>query len=254
VQLAGNALLYCAHALGRQMPTKSLESHKHACLWSLTGVSCIGIINFTSGAGLIIWDPIKKVWVDTKTKGVVTVTSNSVTNPEEGSTLAVAAAPGHGWTQQGHTKPQKWSTKDHYPLVMPDAEWFKTCFKNSSDHLSMATTKCDLFKDFVNCQQLASMGYLPPGTQSFVPNALNGGFTLPNGCSSGQLGIEYDGVKMVFNSPQVPILAVIAKDVLSKVYYFGSGTLQVRLQDICRSSQQLVHPTQMHLQRNDATP
>eukprot|EP00775_Hariotina_reticulata_P004118 gene4118-4364_t len=96
----------------------------------------------------------------------------------------------------------------------------------------MATTKCDLFKDFVNCQQLAAMGYLPAGTQSFVPNALNGGFTLPNGCSSGQLGIEYDGVKMVFNSPQVPILAVIAKDVLSKVYYFGSGTLQGRLLNI----------------------
>lgn len=33
---------------------------------------------------------------------------------------------------------------------------------------------------------------------------------------------------MVFNSPQIPILAVIAKDIPSKVYYFGSGVTQAR--------------------------
>jgi hypothetical protein len=88
----------------------------------------------------------------------------------------------------------------------------------------------------VNCQQLAEMGYLPSGVQSFVPGGnLNGGFQVPNGCSSGNLGVEYDGIKMVFNSPQIPILAVIAKDLpLSRVYYFGSGVTQVRFD--CRSA------------------
>lgn len=179
--------------------------------------------------GIIKWDPIRNVWVDMATKGVVTVTSNSVTAPVAGQTLATPVVAGStaAYTQQGETRPQRASAKDLYPLIIPDAEYFKSCHKNTSDPLSMATTKCDLFKDFVNCQQLADMGYLPPGVQSFVPSGLNGGFSLPNGCSSGNLGIEYDGIKMVFNSPQIPILAVIAKDIPSKVYYFGSGVLQV---------------------------
>lgn len=170
-----------------------------------------------------------------KTKGVVTVTSNSVTNPAPGTTVAAApgnvafAASGPGYTQQGETRPQRASDKSLFPLVIPDAEFFKNCGKNTSDLLTMMTTKCDIFKDIVNCQQLAEMGYLPQGVQSFVPGGnLNGGYQVPNGCSAGNLGIEYDGLKMVFNSPQIPILAVIAKDIpLSKVYYFGSGVTQV---------------------------
>ncbi|KAF6262980.1 hypothetical protein COO60DRAFT_530512 [Scenedesmus sp. NREL 46B-D3] len=179
---------------------------------------------------LIRWDPVRQVWVDMKTKGVVTVTSNSVTNPAPGT--AVAAAP--TYTQQGETRPQRWSDKSLFPLVIPDAEWFQTCGRIQDDPLTHIASKCDLFKDVVNCQQLAEMGYLPAGVQSFVPGGnLNGGFQLPNGCSSGNLGVEYDGLKMVFNSPQIPILAVIAKDLpLSKVFYFGSGVTQGRLMKI----------------------
>lgn len=173
------------------------------------------------GLPIIIWDPIRQVWVDAKTRGVVTVSSNTVTQP-----TAVAAAP--SYTQQGRTRPQRASAKEFFPLVIPDMDWWKTCDRNSSDLLTTMTTKCDIFKDLVNCQQLASMGYLPSGIQSFVPHSMHGGFTIPNGCSTGNLGIEYDGLKMVFNSPQVPIMAVIAKDVISKVFYFGSGVTQVR--------------------------
>lgn len=158
--------------------------------------------------------------MDAKTRGVVTVSSNSVTQP-----TTVAAAP--SFTQQGRTRPQRPSAREFFPLVIPDAEWWKTCDRDNSDLLTTMTTKCDIFKDIVNCQQLASMGYLPSGIQSFVPSSMHGGFTIPNGCSTGNLGVEYDGLKMVFNSPQVPIMAVIAKDVISKVFYFGSGVTQV---------------------------
>ncbi len=136
---------------------------------------------------VIVYDPIREVWVDASTRGVVTVTSNSVTNPAAGSKLAtpvagIAAGPGDVFVQQGETRPQRWSDKSLFPLVLPDKEWFKTCGKKPDDSLSMATTKCDLFKDIVNCQQLAQMGYLPQGVQSFVPGGnMNGGFTLPNG-------------------------------------------------------------------------
>lgn len=170
---------------------------------------------------MIIWDPIRQVWVDAKTRGVVTVSSNTVTQP-----TTVAAAP--SFTQQGRTRPQRASAREFFPLVIPDMDWWKTCDRNSSDLLTTMTTKCDIFKDLVNCQQLASMGYLPSGIQSFVPHSMHGGFTIPNGCSTGNLGVEYDGLKMVFNSPQTPIMAVIAKDVISKVFYFGSGVTQVR--------------------------
>jgi hypothetical protein len=175
---------------------------------------------------VIRWDPVRQVWIDMKTRGVVTVTSNSVTNPAPGTTVAAAPT----YTQQGETRPQRWSDKSFFPLVIPDAEWFKTCGKIQDDPLTHIASKCDVFKDVVNCQQLAQMGYLPSGVQSFVPGGnLNGGFQVPNGCSSGNLGVEYDGIKMVFNSPQIPILAVIAKDLpLSRVYYFGSGVTQVR--------------------------
>lgn len=173
---------------------------------------------------MIIWDPIRQVWVDAKTKGVVTVSSNTVTQPQ-GSQVA-------SYTQQGRTRPQRASAKEFFPLVIPDLDWWKTCDRDNSDLLTTMTTKCDIFKDIVNCQQLASMGYLPSGIQSFVPHSLHGGFTIPNGCSSGNLGVEYDGLKMVFNSPQVPIMAVIAKDVISKVFYFGSGVTQVSVTNV----------------------
>lgn len=169
---------------------------------------------------IIVWDPIRQVWVDAKTRGVVTVSSNTVTQP-----TTVAAAP--SFTQQGRTRPQRPSAREFFPLVIPDADWWKTCDRDNSDLLTTMTTKCDVFKDIVNCQQLASMGYLPSGIQSFVPASMHGGFTIPNGCSTGNLGVEYDGLKMVFNSPQTPIMAVIAKDLISKVFYFGSGVTQV---------------------------
>ena len=53
---------------------------------------------------------------------------------------------------------------------------------------------------------------------------------IPTGCTSGSLGVSYDKLfRMTFNSPQVPILAVISKDpVGSMVSYFGTGTTQVR--------------------------
>jgi hypothetical protein len=158
--------------------------------------------------------------VDAKTRGVVTVSSNTVTQP-----TTIAAAP--SFTQQGRTRPQRPSAREFFPLVIPDADWWKTCDRDNSDLLTTMTTKCDVFKDIVNCQQLASMGYLPSGIQSFVPSSMHGGFTIPNGCSTGNLGVEYDGLKMVFNSPQTPIMAVIAKDIISKVFYFGSGVTQV---------------------------
>jgi hypothetical protein len=178
------------------------------------------------GLPVIRWDPIRQVWVDGKTKGVVTVSQNTVTAPQGAVVAAAAAAP--GFTQQGQTRAQRPSAKEFFPLVIPDKDWWKTCDKNSSDILTMMTTKCDIFKDIVNCQQLAQMGYLPNGIQSFVPSSMHGGFTIPNGCSSGNLGVEYDGLRMVFNSPTIPIMAVIAKDVISKVFYFGSGVTQVR--------------------------
>lgn len=177
------------------------------------------------GLPVIRWDPLRQVWVDQKTKGVVTVSTNTVTQPQ--GTVVAAAAAGPGFTQQGNTRAQKPSAREHFPLIIPDKDWWKTCDKNTSDVLTMMTTKCDVFKDIVNCQQLAQMGYLPQGIQSFVPHSMHGGFTIPNGCSSGNLGVEYDGLKMVFNSPNIPIMAVIAKDLLSKVFYFGSGVNQV---------------------------
>lgn len=210
-------------------------ARREVSLWLLTlvlvGASSLRPVA-ALGKDVIRWDPIRQVWVDAKTKGVVTVTANSVTQPS-GTVLASSAAVAPAaFTQQGNTRPQRASAREHFPLVIPDADWWKTCDKNASDFLTMVTTKCDIFKDIVNCQQLAEMGYLPSGVQSFVPGSLHGGFTLPNGCSSGNLGVEYDGWKMVFNSPQIPIMAVIAKDLLSKVYYFGSGVTQGKLKKI----------------------
>lgn len=198
------------HALTR------LSFHHHAGAASLLQSAAA-----LPGLPVIIWDPIRQVWVDAKTRGVVTVSSNTVTQP-----TAVAAAP--GYTQQGRTRPQRASAREFFPLVIPDMDWWKTCDRNNSDLLTTMTTKCDIFKDLVNCQQLGLMGYLPSNIQSFVPHSMNGGFTIPNGCSTGNMGVEYDGLKMVFNSPQVPIMAVIAKDIISKVFYFGSGVTQVR--------------------------
>lgn len=56
-----------------------------------------------------------------------------------------------------------------------------------------------------------------------------GAFNLPTGCATGTLGVSYDKLfRLTFNSPQVPILAVITKDpVGSLVSYFGTGSTQV---------------------------
>eukprot|EP00878_Enallax_costatus_P041042 GHUV01047492.1.p1 GENE.GHUV01047492.1~~GHUV01047492.1.p1 ORF type:complete len:197 (+),score=32.73 GHUV01047492.1:267-857(+) len=176
-----------------------------------------------------------------KTKGVVDVVANSKTNPQPGAVAATATT----YTQQGETKPQKPSDHSLFPMVLPDKQWFESCGRNLSDVLTLKSTGCDIFKDVINCQQLAQMGYLPPGVQSYSPGGhLTGGFSLPNGCSSGNLGVEYNGHKMVFNSPQIPILAVIAKELpFSKVYYYGSGVTQVQYMERGRSlSEQQFQP------------
>jgi hypothetical protein len=114
-------------------------------------------------------------------------------------------------------------------MSLPSKEYLDTCVKDSDDPLAALLTKCDFFEDLVTCQQLAAHGYMPPGVQSFVPAHWDGGFTLPNGCGSGALGLQYDKLlkKIYFNSPSIPILAVITKDIISKVAYFGSGVTQV---------------------------
>ncbi len=57
-----------------------------------------------------------------------------------------------------------------------------------------------------------------------------GSFALPMGCASASLGVSFDKLaRLTFNSPQVPVLAVITKDPIgSMVSYFGTGTTQVR--------------------------
>lgn len=57
-----------------------------------------------------------------------------------------------------------------------------------------------------------------------------GTFNLPTGCTSATLGVSYDKLfRLTFNSPQIPVLAVITKDAVgSMVSYFGTGSTQVR--------------------------
>jgi len=61
------------------------------------------------------------------------------------------------------------------------------------------------------------------------PPTNTGSFSLPMGCASASLGVSYDKLfRLTFNSPQVPVLAVISKDPIgSMVSYFGTGTTQV---------------------------
>lgn len=53
---------------------------------------------------------------------------------------------------------------------------------------------------------------------------------MPVGCTTASLGLSVDSLSRVtFNSPQVPVLAIITKDPAgSMVSYFGSGSTQVR--------------------------
>jgi hypothetical protein len=67
---------------------------------------------------------------------------------------------------------------------------------------------------------------------------------MPVGCSSASLGLSYDATyRLTFNSPQVPVLAVITKDPHgSMISYLGTGSTQVgcahtgRRTALCRSS------------------
>jgi hypothetical protein len=116
-----------------------------------------------------------------------------------------------------------------YPMPIPTKEQLASCAQNASDPMSMAINRCEWFEKQVSCQQLAAKGFLPPGVQSYTPGKLTGKFTVPYGCGSGNLGLLYDGVRLLFNSPSIPIMAIISKDLVWKVAYYGTGSTQVRV-------------------------
>ena len=72
-------------------------------------------------------------------------------------------------------------------------------------------------------------GLQPTTDPPLLTLPLAGSFNIPTGCTAGSLGVSYDKLfRLTFNSPQVPIMAVITKDpVGSMVSYFGTGSTQV---------------------------
>ncbi|KAI8465061.1 MAG: hypothetical protein J3K34DRAFT_525684 [Monoraphidium minutum] len=117
-----------------------------------------------------------------------------------------------------------------FPITIPSLDYWEKCFKET-DPLSALITKCNYQDTFTTCSQLGLMGYLPKGVQAFEANTLTGSFNIPTGCTAGSLGVAYDRLyRLTWNSPQVPILAVITKDPIgSMVSYFGTGATQGRL-------------------------
>jgi hypothetical protein len=112
-----------------------------------------------------------------------------------------------------------------------DAQRFlSTCGRRVTDGLTQVTTACGYSNSStVTCQQLAAQNLIPNNIQSFTPPSLSGNFSSPVGCGNSHVMLSVTSGDMSFQSPSVPVLAVVAREgSSSKTFLLGSGVSKVR--------------------------
>jgi hypothetical protein len=135
-----------------------------------------------------------------------------------------------------------------------DAQQFlTTCGRRVTDGLTQVTTACSYSNSStVNCQHLAVQNLVPSNIQSFTPPSLTGNFTSPVGCGNSNVMLSVTTGDMLFHTPSVPVLAVIAREGRSsKTFLLGSGVAKVRQTDrqdllYCTEWQQKKAPSHAH--------
>jgi hypothetical protein len=100
-----------------------------------------------------------------------------------------------------------------------------------TDGLTQVTTACHYNNSStITCQQLASQNLITSRSHSFIPPSLTGNFSSPVGvCGTSHVALSLKrGGDLLFQSPAVPVLAVIAREGdSSKTFLLGSGVSQV---------------------------